>query len=174
MITIREYRDADFESVARLVRDVFTEFVMPDASPEGVLWWTEYHSLHPQHREEVRTRFDACPIRYVAVDNDRIIGTAMGTAEELVRIFVRTSYHGRGIGKSLFEQFEKDCATMGSVRYRITSALCSISFYQKLGCKKTTGIRNLHGLKVQPMRKNLGSTFDRRGDSNCTTDLDNM
>ena len=31
----------------------------------------------------------------------------------------------------------------------------AVPFYQKIGYKKTTGIRNLHGLKVQPMKKVL-------------------
>ena len=164
MITIRKYEDVDFVPVAKLVRDVFTEFVMPDASPEGVVWWTNYHRLHGPRQEDVRRRFAACPIRYVAVDGEAIVGTIMGTAEELVRIFVRPSHHGRGIGSALVERFERDCTALGSAQYRITAALCSVSFYQKLGCKMTRGVRNLHGLKVQPMRKALSPASPSRDD----------
>ncbi len=153
MIRIRKYKDADFNPVQRLVRDVFTKFITPDASVEGVLWWTNYHTLRRENRENIRKRFQVCPIRYVALDNDKVIGTVMGTPAELVRIFVRESHWRRGIGRRLLDRFESRCIAMGSRRYRIAAALCSVPFYRKLGCRKTTGVRELHGLPVQPMRK---------------------
>jgi hypothetical protein len=42
---------------------------------------------------------------------------------------------------------------LGVGHYKITASLYAVPFYSKMGCKKTTGIRSFHGLKVQPMKK---------------------
>lgn len=155
MIRIRKYRHSDFEPVARLVRKLFHKFVMPDASPDGVKWWTIFHSLKKENHENIIRRFNECSICFVAVDKGKIVGTVMGTTDEMVRLFVKESYHGRGVGKILAERFEKECKKMGSSQYRIIASLWAVPFYQKIGCRKTTGIRNLHGLKIQHMKKIL-------------------
>ena len=51
------------------------------------------------------------------------------------------------------EMFEKDCRNLGARKYRIISALYAVPFYERMGCKKSTGVRAIHGLKVQPMKQ---------------------
>jgi GNAT superfamily N-acetyltransferase len=77
----------------------------------------------------------------------------MGTTEELKRIFVSERMQGRGIGRRLLRRFEEELLRQGGVRYRIVAALGAVGFYEGAGCKKTTGVRTIHGLRVQPMRK---------------------
>jgi hypothetical protein len=37
----------------------------------------------------------------------------------------------------------------------LRGSLYATPFYQSMGYRKTTGVRKLHGLKIQPMRKEL-------------------
>ena len=79
----------------------------------------------------------------------------MGTPDELKRLIVDEPYQRTGVGRNLMARFEAECLRQGSTRYRIVAALGAVRFYQRLGCRRTTGVRNAHGLKVQPMRKEL-------------------
>ena len=160
-VTIRRYRESDFEGAARLVRNLFTKFVIPDASPKGVDFWSGYLSLRRSNRETLKRRYSLETIAFVALAHGRIVGLVMGTIEELKRLFVKEGYHGMGIGRQLMSRFEQECVRHGATRFKITASLHAASFYTRMGCKKTTGIRNLHGLKVQPMKKILRQRGNR-------------
>jgi GNAT superfamily N-acetyltransferase len=98
----------------------------------------------------------------VAVARREIVGIVMGTRAELTRLFVRERYHGNGIGRKLVARFEEECRRVGGTRYRIVASLYAVPFYERVGCRKTTGVRNIHGLPVQPMKKVLGEAQRRR------------
>jgi len=152
---IRRYRQSDFEAAARLVRRVFAKFVLPDATPEGVEWWSRLFSLRGEDGERLRELYARETIAFVAVEGGWIVGVVMGTTAELKRIFVSERAHGRGIGRRLLRRFEEEFLRQGGMRYRIVAALGAVPFYEGAGCKKTTGVRNLRGLRIQPMRKVL-------------------
>lgn len=155
MTEIRQYIDEDFFQVSTLIEQVFKKFILPDASPEGVLFWTDFHNLSMDNQKNIRNRFTGCQIRFVAVIDNEIVGTVMGTAKELVRIFVCETCHGKGTGEKLMKCFEAEMIKSGVKQYKITASLYAVPFYIKMGCKKSTGIRNFHGLSVQPMKKYL-------------------
>lgn len=152
---IRRYRESDFEAAARLVRRVFAKFVLPDATPEGVEWWSRLFSMRGEDGERLRELYARETIGFVAVEGGRIVGVVMGTTKELVRIFVSERMQGRGIGRRLLRRFEEEFLRQGGRRYRIVAALGAVGFYEGAGCKKTTGVRSMHGLPIQPMRKVL-------------------
>ena len=159
---IRRYRQSDFEAAARLVRRVFAKFVLPDATPEGVEWWSRLFSLRGEDGERLRELYARETIAFVAVEGERIVGVVIGTRAELKRIFVSERLQGRGIGRRLLRRFEEEFLRQGGRRYRIVAALGAVPFYEGAGCKKTTGVRNLHGLRIQPMRKVLRTGADER------------
>lgn len=161
MAVIRRYQQSDFEATARLVRDLFAKFVMPDATPEGVVWWTGFLSLGPQNRDRLERRYASEPIAFVAVEGQGVIGVAMGTREELKRLFVAERSQHQGLGRRLVARFERECLRQGGTRYRVVASLHAVGFYERMGCKRTTGVRELHGLRVQPMRKILNEGGDR-------------
>ena len=154
-ISIRRYRGPDFEGAARLVRGVFAKFVMPDATPRGVDYWTKYLSLAKANREKLRKSYSRETIAFVALDRGKIIGVVMGTTDELKRVFVRGGYRRKGIGRGLMRRYERECLLQGGRRFRITASLYAVPFYTRMGCRRTTGIRSFHGLKVQPMERVL-------------------
>ena len=154
-MTIRRYRPTDFEPTVRLVQKVFLRSIMPDATPEGAEWWSGFLTLEGDNGERLRQLYAGETIGFVAVEADRIVGVAMGTTRELKRLFVEASSQRQGLGRSLLARFEQECLRQGGTQYRIVAALHAVPFYQRMGCRKTTGVRNIHGLPIQPMRKVL-------------------
>jgi GNAT superfamily N-acetyltransferase len=140
-----------------MIRNVFHQFITPDATDDGAAWWSGFHGMRKENMGRIRLRFAECPIRYVALDGSQIIGTVMGTPEELKRIFVRARRHRRGIGRRLMEMFERDCRKLAVRKYRILSGLYAVPFYERMGCRKSTGVRVIHGLKIQPMKRVLAA-----------------
>ncbi len=105
------------------------------------------------YMENLAKRYAGEMISLVATNNGKIVGTAMGTKDELIRLYVRHRYHGTGIGRSLMQRFEQQCIQRGSRSIRIRSSLQAVLFYLKMGYNKTTGKRNFRGLKCQSMKK---------------------
>ena len=100
-------------------------------------------------------RYAGDTIAFVATNDEKIVGAAMGTKDELIRLFIRDQHHSRGIGRKLMHRYEQQCHRRKSKSIRILASLYAVDFYVKLGCKKTTGVRNLKGMRVQPMKKVL-------------------
>jgi GNAT superfamily N-acetyltransferase len=161
-VVIRRYRQSDFDAAARLVLKVFLKAVLPDATPEGAQRWPIFLNPRGGNGERLRESYSRETIGFVAVEGEKIVGVVMGTTGELKRIFVSERVQGQGIGRRLLRRFEDECVRQGGKQYRIVSALGAVRFYEEAGCKKTTGIRSMYGLRVQPMRKVLRKDVDQR------------
>lgn len=153
MLEIREYHDDDFFQVSTLIEKLFKKFIIPDASPEGALYWTDFHSLSISNKLNITKRFNSCPIRFVAVINDEIVGVVMGTATELVRIFVCEPCHGKGIGEKLVESFEAEMTKIGVKNYKITASLYAIPFLNENGLQKINGREKFSRIKSSANEK---------------------
>jgi len=79
----------------------------------------------------------------------------MGRKNRIKNLFVLGEEHKKGVGKKLIKLFEKEVKKRNYNHTKVNSSIYAIFFYQKMGYKKTTGIRNFNGLKIQPMKKNL-------------------
>jgi hypothetical protein len=60
----------------------------------------------------------------------------------------------------LVEHFEQECMKLGGKVIRLASTLYAVPFYQRLGYKKSTGVRRGwsfegRGFRWQPMKKPL-------------------
>jgi GNAT superfamily N-acetyltransferase len=94
---------------------------------------------------------------------DEIVGILRGKKDRLQSLFVRGDMHHQGIGTHLVEHFEQVCLGLGGEVIRLASTLYAVPFYQKLGYKKSTGVRagwSFAGqdFKWQPMKKLLISS----------------
>ena len=76
---------------------------------------------------------------------------------ELLEInkFVHENFHRQAIGKRLIHRYERECKKGGYQKIVLRSQIFAVPFYLACGYKKTTGIRNKYGLKIQPMKKQL-------------------
>jgi GNAT superfamily N-acetyltransferase len=84
-----------------------------------------------------------------------VIGVVRGRADKIFHLFVLAKYHHAGIGRELMKKFEAEAKRLGGDKIKLNASLYAVPFYQKMGYEKSTGIRNLFGLKVWPMKKVL-------------------
>ena len=103
---------------------------------------------------------------FVAEDDGEIVGVLRGKPDKLQSLFVRKDHHRQGIGRKLVETFEQASIQQGTAAIRVAATLYAVPFYQKLGYKKTTGVRpgwsfEGSGLVYQPMKKVLFTAFPR-------------
>lgn len=145
MITIRPFQDADAVQVGQLIADTFGDFNLDYAAPdERQRLLGPFHHAHsddPNHQDAIAQIIRAV-IMIVAEDEGRIVGVLRGRADRLQSLFVHEDYHGQGIGRRLVDVFEQEVLRQGSSAIRVASSLFAIPFYQRLGYKKTTGVRS--------------------------------
>jgi len=167
MIIIRNYsEDTDAQPVGVLIAETYRKYNLDFASPEEQqkLLGPFRHagSSDPVHQQVIAHTLRAEMI-FVAENEGQIVGVLRCKPERLQSLFVREDHHRQGIGRRLVERCEQDCASRGSRVIRLAATLYAVPFYEAMGYKKTTGIRNCwsfegRGLKYQPMKKKIELT----------------
>jgi GNAT superfamily N-acetyltransferase len=164
MIIIRNYDEkTDAQEVGVLIAETYRKYNLDFATPdeqEKLLGPFRYAwSADPVHQDAI-TLILRTEMIFVAEDGDQIVGVLRCRPDHLQSLFVREDHHRRGIGRKLVERCEQECVRRGSVDIRLAATLHAIPFYEALGYKKSTGIRNGwsfdgEGLKYQPMKKDI-------------------
>ncbi len=164
MFIIRDYNEEiDAQPVGVLIAETYRKYNLDFASPEEQqkLLGPFRHagSSDPVHQEAV-----VCVLRtemiFVAEDEGQIVGVLRCRPGRLQSLFVREDHHRQGIGRRLVERCEQECASQGSKVISLAATLYAVPFYEAMGYKKSTGVRNCwsfegRGLKYQPMKKQL-------------------
>lgn len=156
MIAIRKFRKDDTKEVALLVMRTWARFNHSECIRKSAFQdYLDYYDPQKNTVAGVYEKFQRTPIFYVATAKNKIIGMIRGRPERIGGLFVDGSQHGKGIGRALMSRFEAEARKRKSGEIKVRSSLYAAPFYQALGYRKTTGIRNFRGLKVYPMRKDL-------------------
>lgn len=151
---IRKYKASDLEQCANLVKKTFNKFNCKECTKKGLKWYLEFYD-YKNNKEKIKETFSKAKIFFVAEHNNKIIGLIRGKENRISNFFVNEKYHGRGLGRKLIERFEKQAKKLKSKKIKVKASIYAIPIYQKLCYKKTTGIRYMHGIKIQPMKKEL-------------------
>lgn len=163
MYSIRSYTEQDAPQVGQLIADTYTEFNLAFASADmqrkmlGPFHFAS--SSQPEHQKDI-VEILRSPIVFVAESAGEIVGVLRGRTERLASLFVHKDYHYRGIGRELVKRFESEMVVRGVGVIRLAATLYAVPFYEKLGYKKSTGVRTSwsfagYGLQVQPMKRLL-------------------
>lgn len=154
MIKIRKFIKKDTANTALLMVDVYKKFNQGEATKEGLKKYVD--SVHPNKvpLDKLYKKLNK-PVAFVATDNDKIIGVIRGTPDRINSLFVDGKYQKQGIGKKLVEFFVKTSKKQGIKFIKVRSSVFAVKFYQAMGFKKTTGLRNPHGIKMYNMKKAL-------------------
>ena len=156
MLKLRRFSRRDSAAVALLIMQTYKKFNSREFFRRSAV--EDYISRYDPARNSVsqlNEMFGRTPIFFVAVDNGKIVGMVRGRKDRVINLFVDARQHRKGIGRMLMNKFESEARVQSSREIRIRASLYATLFYQKVGYKKTTGIRNFHGLKIYPMRKTL-------------------
>ena len=164
MTIIRNYdENTDAQAVGVLIAETYRKYNLDFASPEeqekllGPFRhaWSSDPILQDAIKQVLRTE-----MIFVAEDESEIVGVLRCRPGRLQSLFVREDHHHQGIGRRLVERCEQWCTSHGSKVIRLAATLYAVPFYQAVGYKKSTGIRNGwsfegEGLRYQPMKKEL-------------------
>lgn len=151
---IRRFEEKDVINVANLSMRTFKKYNGSDYyEPESITNTLDFFNPNKNTKQELLEKFSKKPIFYVAEEGDKIIGMISGLPNRISSLFVDGTQHGKGIGKKLIEHFEIEAKKNNSNYIKIEASLYAVNFYEKMGYKKTTGIRNHMGLKIYNMEK---------------------
>ena len=162
-IRVRKYRAQDAVAVGRLIAETYRKYNMdglPSAAQEKLLGpFAHAWSEDPSHQQTIAEILRS-PLLYVGTIDGTIAGVLRGRENVLGSLFVHETAHRKGLGRALVERFEQDSIAQGVQWIRVAATEYAIPFYQAVGYKKTTGLRNLKsfegtGLRYQPMKKVL-------------------
>jgi GNAT superfamily N-acetyltransferase len=168
MTCIRRCADEDAFAVGILIAETFRAFNLsyaPPAEQELLLGpFRHARSSDDAHRQAVAELIQAPTVLVAEVDS-RIVGVLRGSPGRLHSLFVDAGYQGRGIGRELVESFEQECQRKGVTKITLASSLYAVRFYQRLGYKRSTGLRHGpcfdgNGFPTQPMKKILSEARD--------------
>jgi len=160
---IRTGCDEDAVGIGRLIAETYRTYNLSHADPEEQdrLLGPFRHAFSDlrEHQDAIRDVVRA-PMLYVAETGEDLVGVLRGRDHVLASLFVRGDVHRRGIGRALVERFERDLRRRGIRWVRVAATLYAVPFYQRLGYKRTTGVRPCHSfdgtdLRYQPMKKVL-------------------
>jgi GNAT superfamily N-acetyltransferase len=151
---IRTIKPKDVTAACHLIRKTYRHFNYEEGTVEATNEYIEAYNPE-SNLDALKKRFKKTPICYVATEKAEVIGITRGVPGHLINLFVDGEHHRKGIGRKLLSRFEVRCQERGEDLIKTNVSIYAIPFYEANGYKKTTGIRNQKGLKVQPMRKRL-------------------
>jgi len=149
---IVKYKDNFAKDVSKVIRESYKQFCAKDATSKAVSEYIEENN-YEKYPDKVKKKYAKSKIFFVALVKNKIIGFIKGTKNHVGNLFVLGKYHKLGIGRVLLEKFEREAIKQKSKLIKLSSSLFAVNFYQRQGYKKTTGIRNKKGNKIQPMKK---------------------
>jgi len=153
---IRKFRKKDTKAVALLVISTNMQFNRKEFVQKSAFQkYLDYYAPKKNTLQQLYEKFQTTPIFYVAVEKNKILGMISGRPNKISNLYVDGKQHKKGIGRVLVNKFESEAKKHHSKEIKIRASLHATTFYQKMGYKKTTGIRNFLGSKVYPMKKVL-------------------
>ena len=87
---------------------------------------------------------------YVAVEDDKVIGTASLKGDKVFTVFVNPDYHGRGVGSKLMDKVEELAKDKKYKILKVPSGLSSVEFYKHRGYKEVKRVHSKdHGDTIE-------------------------
>lgn len=125
-----------------LVWQVFLEFEAPEYSQAGI---DEFKKTIDGQAEQVTLDI------YGAYEKDEPLGVIATRNEgsHIALFFVKTEYHGRKIGRHLFDHVRAICT---SDAITVNSSPYAVKIYRKLGFLETDEEQLTNGIRYVPMR----------------------
>jgi N-acetylglutamate synthase-like GNAT family acetyltransferase len=127
---IRRFRRGDARKVSNIIKRCLREVNSKNYSKKIIDFMCDYFSC-----KEI---IDSSTERktYVALDKNKVLGTASLKHNEILAVFVNPKIHRRGVGKELMKRMENEARKSGFKQVFLWSSVTAFSFYRKLGYKK--------------------------------------
>ena len=151
-MTIRKFRDSDSKELAILHRATIRNVNSQNYSKKQIDLWSGMVSAERFRKSGEKN------IRFIAINNGKIIGFADYRKEDLQGLYIHKDYIGKGVGTKLLKRLEKDAYKNGVRTMYCISTITAQNFYEKNGyetLKKTRYRIKKQRLIVYKMRKTL-------------------
>lgn len=139
---VRVLNRIEISNALPLIWDVFSEYEAVNYPANGKqAFWDAIHS------EEYLNMLSA----YGAFDGKELIGiiAMRNEGSHVALFFVKGTYHGRGIGRELWNTV---LAENTSENVTVHSSLYAVPIYEKLGFVPTGDVQEEHGIQYVPMK----------------------
>lgn len=123
----------------------FREIKIEDYDKLIPFWKTNYFVSEMDSRERFKLFLDKnSELSILAQDNERIIGTALGSFDGrrgyLQKVVVDKNFRKKGVGQQLVQAVIKKLKTLSAVYIPIAVEKENVSFYESCGFKKTSQV----------------------------------
>jgi predicted GNAT family N-acyltransferase len=146
---LREFHAGDEYALAKMIKEVFDEFVAPDYSAEGNEFFYSFVLA-----EKIAERAANGNIICCAVCCDEIVGMIeVRDNFHICLLFVKKENMRNGIAGKLFEKvIEQIRLSNDCIKFiEVNASPYSLEIYKKLGFSVTGDIRETNGIKYIPM-----------------------
>jgi len=143
---IRNFKKEDAGKVSNLIRKCLLEVNSKDY-PKSVIEF-----MHNHFTPATLVQYSKERNVFVAVENEKILGTASLKEDDISTVFVNPNIHGKGIGSKLMDKVEDLAKRNGYKTVKLSSSLTSFEFYKRRGYKK---VKMLHS-------ENFGDTIEMK------------
>jgi len=149
-IIINELNTCEVDVYANLINEVFDEFVGKDYADKGKETFKDF--INPKNAlERYNSKNSVC---YVARYKSEIIGILeIRSNNHISLFFVKSEFHGKGIGKKLWKHFldkiKKENIEVDKVT--VNSSIFAENIYARLGFVKTHELQESDGIKFIKM-----------------------
>ena len=155
-IIIEELRTNEIKIFAEITYEVFSEFIAKDYSEEGRKTFKEY-----TNEKAIIDRINNNEF-FTAKYKNKIIGIMeIRNKNHISLFFVLKEFHGKGIGRKLFEYYiekikqnNKEIKTM-----TVNSSFYGEKVYKALGFIKTEEVQEKNGIKYIPMEYKVNENY---------------
>ncbi len=166
MIQIRPYQEQDSTHVGILIAECFSRYNLEKIErveyPAYLGPFYNAHSSEPAHQQQIAILIQA-PIIFVAEEETGQVSAVLrATQERILTLCIHDFYFFQNTGRKLVEEFEQLVMKNNINNIKLAAPLYSVDFYQRMGYKRSTGIRSTlcfpnGSLPCQPMKKQLGA-----------------
>jgi GNAT superfamily N-acetyltransferase len=124
---IRKFIPSDATSVSKLIIKALTEVNSKDYPQDIIQNLCDNFSPH-NLIEKSQNR-----LMYIALENDRIVGTISLANKFILSLFVDPTFHRRGIGTELLQYIETIAREMNYQMVNVPSSITAYDFYKRQG-----------------------------------------
>ena len=159
-IIINEYQPGQEFEIQLLIRSVYDEFVAPDYSEEGNLYFYEW--IQPENIAERQK--EKRNILTATIDKKIVGMIEIRQNSRISLLFVDKEYHTRGIARILFQEslFNSMKIDPDITHYFVHASPFSIPAYKKLGFTAMDTMKVQNGIKYLPMVFKINKNANER------------
>lgn len=153
-MTIKKLSPKETENFLPMIWDVFLEYEAVNYPTQGKqAFWDAIHSEeYLAGLQSFGAFIDNEPVGIIATRNE---------GKHIALFFVKGAYHGKGIGKKLWNTIINEIA---SPAVTVHSSIFAAPIYRKLGFVPTGNVREDGGIRYVPMEYKTVVSEERHGD----------